>query len=101
MTTEVASPEAELFATTSRTFLDREVPLTAVRQLHTDGVSFRRDWWQRAAELGWTSLLVPEDLGGGCISDNGLADLALIARHMGSNCAPGRPIRPSNTGSPI
>ena len=91
--TEVASPERLLFASTAQSFLDKEVPLTRVRQLHQDGIAFERDWWQRAAELGWASLLVPEELGGGSVSGNGVEDLALVARQTGKNVAPG-PLHP-------
>ncbi|WP_328355202.1 acyl-CoA/acyl-ACP dehydrogenase [Mycobacterium sp. NBC_00419] len=87
------SPEILLFAATTQSFLDKEVPLARVRELHRDGVAFERDWWQRAAELGWVSLLVPEELGGGSISGDGVADLALVAQHSGKTVAPG-PLHP-------
>ncbi|WP_167102863.1 acyl-CoA dehydrogenase family protein [Mycobacterium sp. DL592] len=88
-----ASPEILLFASTTQSFLDKEVPLTRVRELHRDGVAFERDWWQRAAELGWVSLLVPEELGGGSVSGDGVADLALVAEHSGKSVTPG-PLHP-------
>ena len=88
-----ASPEILLFASTTQSFLDKEVPLTRVRELHRNGVAFERDWWQRAAELGWVSLLVPEELGGGSVSGDGVADLALVAEHSGKTVAPG-PLHP-------
>ena len=52
-------------------------------------VSFDPAWWQRAAELGWTGLLVPEELGGGSVSDSGVADLAMVAEQLGKTVAPG------------
>jgi alkylation response protein AidB-like acyl-CoA dehydrogenase len=64
-----------------------------VRGLHASGVSFQPEWWQRAAELGWASLLVPEELGGGNVSGDGLADLALVAEKSGRTVAPG-PLHP-------
>jgi alkylation response protein AidB-like acyl-CoA dehydrogenase len=60
-----------------------------VRDLHSAGVSFEPDWWQRAAELGWTALLVPEELGGGSVSGDGVADLAMVAEQLGKTVAPG------------
>lgn len=60
-----------------------------VRELHAAGLSFDPAWWRRAAELGWTGLLVPEDLGGGSVSDSGLADLAMVAEQLGRTVAPG------------
>lgn len=91
--TDVASPESLLFASTAQSFLDKEVPLSRVRELHRDGVAFQPDWWQRAAELGWASLLVPESLGGGSVSGNGVEDLALVAEQTGKTVAPG-PLHP-------
>jgi hypothetical protein len=58
--TSVDSPEMTLFASTTQAFLDREAPITRVRQLHEAGTSFEPGWWRRATELGWTALLVPE-----------------------------------------
>ena len=74
--TEVASPERLLFASTTQSFLEKEASLTRLRELHAEGISFEADWWRRAAELGWTSLLVPEELGGGSVSGDGVQDLA-------------------------
>ena len=91
--TDVANPEQLLFTSTAQAFLDKEVPLSRVRSLHDAGVSFDHDWWRRAAELGWASLLVPESLDGGSVSGNGLADLALVAELAGHTVAPG-PLHP-------
>jgi alkylation response protein AidB-like acyl-CoA dehydrogenase len=94
--TAVDSPEKILFASTTQAFLHKEVPLSRVRELHTEGVSFDRAWWHRAAELGWTALLVPEELGGGSVSDDGFADLAMVAEQLGKTVAPG-PLYPVST----
>jgi alkylation response protein AidB-like acyl-CoA dehydrogenase len=67
-----------------------------VRELHAAGISFDEDWWRRAAELGWTALLVPEDLGGGSVSGDGFADLAMVAEQLGKTVAPG-PLYPVST----
>ena len=94
--TAAASPEVLLFASTTQSFLEKEVPLSRVRELHQAGISFDRQWWRRAAELGWVSLLVPEELGGGSVSGDGVADLALVAEHTGRTVAPG-PLHPVST----
>src|ERR1700712_5869373 len=94
--TEVASPERLLFASTARAFLDKEASLSRVRELHAGGRSFDVDWWQRAAELGGASMLVPENLGGGSVSGDGVGDLALVAEQVGHTVAPG-PLHPVNT----
>ncbi len=87
--TAVDSPEKILFASTTQAFLVKEVPVSRVRDLHSEGVSFEAAWWQRAAELGWTALLVPEELGGGSVSGDGFADLAMVAEQLGKTVAPG------------
>lgn len=94
--TDLANPEQLLFASTTQAFLDKEASLTHVREMHSAGASFDPAWWQRAAELGWASLLVPEDLGGGSVSGNGVADLALVAEQVGHTVAPG-PLHPVST----
>ena len=87
--TTLDSPEKALFTSTTQAFLDKEAPLRRVRELHAEGVSFDPSWWQRATELGWTSLLVPEELGGGSVSGSGLSDLATVAEQLGRTVAPG------------
>jgi alkylation response protein AidB-like acyl-CoA dehydrogenase len=94
--TAVDSPEKILFASTTQAFLQKEVPLSRVRELHAAGVSFDPAWWLRAAELGWTALLVPEELGGGSVSGDGVADLAMVAEQLGKTVAPG-PLYPVST----
>jgi alkylation response protein AidB-like acyl-CoA dehydrogenase len=91
--TATDSGEQALFASTTQAFLGKEASLRTVRDLHAADKSFDPAWWRRAAELGWTSLLVSEDLGGGSVSGNGVADLALVAEMAGHTVAPG-PLQP-------
>jgi alkylation response protein AidB-like acyl-CoA dehydrogenase len=83
------TPDQELLRDTTRKFLQTTVPLTAVRALAENPDGFDRGWWQRGAELGWTSLLVDERRGGGSVSEAGLRDLALVAEEMGEMVSPG------------
>jgi alkylation response protein AidB-like acyl-CoA dehydrogenase len=88
--------DQQLFRETTRKFLESSTPLTVVREIsaqNPDG--FDRGWWRRGAELGWTSMLVPEDLGGGSVSGEGVMDLQLIAEEMGRMVTPG-PLLPTN-----
>jgi alkylation response protein AidB-like acyl-CoA dehydrogenase len=87
--TTLDSPEKALFTSTTQAFLEKEAPLRRVRELHAAEISFDPACWRRAAELGWTGLLVPEELGGGSVSDSGLADLAMVAEQLGRTVAPG------------
>ncbi len=91
--TDAANPEVLLFASTTQSFLEKEASLSRLRELHAAGISFEPVWWRRAAELGWTSLLVPEELGGGNVSGDGVADVALVAVLAGRTVAPG-PLHP-------
>jgi alkylation response protein AidB-like acyl-CoA dehydrogenase len=90
---EGTTPETALFVSTARAFLDKHASLDRVRSLHAEGLSFDPAWWSRATELGWTSLLVPEEFGGGSVSGDGLKDLALVSENFGRTVAPG-PLHP-------
>ena len=83
------SDDQVLLRNTVRKFLEQASPLTAVRELGERGGGLQRPWWQQAAELGWTAMLIPEEFGGGTVSGNGLLDLAIIAEEAGRMVAPG------------
>jgi alkylation response protein AidB-like acyl-CoA dehydrogenase len=88
--------DQQLLQETTRKFLESTAPLEAVRQIADDEpAGFSRPWWERGAELGWTSLLVSEADGGGSVSDHGLLDLVLVAEEMGRLVSPG-PLAPTN-----
>lgn len=81
--------DQEFFRETTARFLDEQAPVTHVRELRHDPTGFDAGYWRRGAELGWTSLLVDEDHGGGSISGHGLLDLVLVAHEFGRHAAPG------------
>ena len=83
------SSDQELFRETTAKLLDELVPVGVLRGLRDDPDGFDAGYWRRGADLGWTSLLVGEDHGGGSISDAGLVDLALVAFEFGRHAAPG------------
>jgi alkylation response protein AidB-like acyl-CoA dehydrogenase len=87
--------DQEFFRETTSKFLDSQVPVEEVRRLRHDPAGFGADYWRRGADLGWTSLLVSEERGGGTISGSGLVDLTLIAHEFGRHAAPG-PLVSSN-----
>lgn len=87
--------EQAFFVDTTRRFLEAESGVAAVRDLADDPTGYDPAVWARGAELGWTSLLVPEADGGGSFSEHGLADLVLVAEEMGRVVAPG-PLVPVN-----
>ena len=87
--------DQEFFQETTKRFLATECPLTTVRALASSDAGFEASYWRQGAELGWTSLLVPEDLGGGSISGRGVVDLTIVADAFGGHTAPG-PLVPTN-----
>ena len=66
------SDDQEFFRDTTRKFLGSECPLPKVRELRSHPAGFERDYWRQGAELGWMSLLVSEELGGGSVSGDGV-----------------------------
>jgi len=89
------TPEQALFRDTTRGFLEKEAPLSKVRELAAGPVGFDPAWWRRGAELGWASMLVAPAMGGDSISGNGIADMAIVAEEMGKLVSPG-PLVPVN-----
>jgi len=81
--------EQELFRETTARLLDDHVPASEIRRLRDDPAGYDEGYWRRGAELGWTSLLVDEQHGGGSVSGRGLVDLTLIAHEFGRRAAPG------------
>jgi alkylation response protein AidB-like acyl-CoA dehydrogenase len=87
--------DQRLLQSATAEFLEKSWPVSAARALHDAGRAFDRQTWRRGAELGWVSLLVPEELGGGSVSGEGLVDAAIIAEQFGRLAAPG-PFLPVN-----
>lgn len=87
--------EVELLRDTSQRFLSDTCDLSVVRELADDPNGFSPDWWCQGAQLGWTSLLVPDEYGGGASSGAGAVELATIAEQFGRLVSPG-PFLPCN-----
>lgn len=85
----ILNPEQSLLDETTARFLDTHFPLSRTRELMHEPPQFDVELWRRGAELGWTSLLVPEAKGGGSISENGVVDLVSVALQFGRRAAPG------------
>jgi alkylation response protein AidB-like acyl-CoA dehydrogenase len=85
----VLTSDQELFAATTRKFLEDKADVTTLRQLRHDERGYDPAYWQQGCELGWTSLLVSEDDGGGSVSGEGVEDLALVAYEFGFHASPG------------
>jgi alkylation response protein AidB-like acyl-CoA dehydrogenase len=81
--------DQRLFEHATNRFLETNYPIERVRALADEDTAFDPARWRQAAELGWTTLLVPEEAGGGSISGNGVADLLIVAFGFGRHAAPG------------
>lgn len=78
-----------LFHETTVRFIENKLPVVATRDLHDDPVGYDRSWLRESAELGWFTMLVAEDDGGGSVSGAGLVDATLIAEELGRHVQPG------------
>lgn len=81
--------DVELLRETTARFLADTCDLSVVRELADNPDGFSADWWRQGAQLGWTSLLVPDEFGGSAASGAGVAELATIAEQLGRLVAPG------------
>lgn len=88
MDTDVTEDQRALLDVSTR-FMQRACPLTVVRDSQQRDDAFALSYRRQAAELGWYSMLLPEKLGGGSLSGNGVLDAALIAYLRGALLQPG------------
>ena len=89
------SDDQQFFHETVRRFVQTETPIDVVRDRIDLVDVVDRNWWRRAAELGFTSFLVPESAGGGSVSGRAPVDLVIIAEELGRSLAP-NPLLPTN-----
>jgi alkylation response protein AidB-like acyl-CoA dehydrogenase len=87
--------DQEFLRDTTTKFLAEQASVARIRALRDHPTGYDHEYWRRGGELGWTSLLVSEERGGGSISGDGLIDLTLIAHEFGGHAAPG-PLVPTN-----
>jgi len=89
------SADQELLRETTHKFLTAMWPTSALRDVMDGPLGFDRRIWAQGAELGWTSMLVPEAFGGGSVSGEAVCDLGLIAQELGRFLVAG-PVLPTN-----
>src|SRR3712207_787179 len=80
------SEEQELLKNSARDFLEKEVPEAYVRQMEEDQTGHSPEVWKKMADLGWQSLIIPEDLGG---AGFGFLDLIVLLEEFGRALVPG------------
>jgi alkylation response protein AidB-like acyl-CoA dehydrogenase len=79
------SESQQLLAATARDFLRKQCPPERIDELTGDARP-ARELWRAMAELGWTGLLIPGELGG---SDGAILDVIVLMEEMGRVCLPG------------
>jgi alkylation response protein AidB-like acyl-CoA dehydrogenase len=84
-----ATDDQKVLLDASVRFIQQACPLARVRERAYGNITYAADYRRRAGELGWFSMLVPEDLGGGNVSGNGVLDAALVAYQRGAMLQPG------------
>ena len=80
------SEEQELLRNAAREFLERECPLSLVREVERSEPGFSPQLWQQMADLGWLGVPIPQEYGGFGL---GTVDLAVLAKELGRALCPG------------
>jgi alkylation response protein AidB-like acyl-CoA dehydrogenase len=78
--------EQRLLAQTVRSFLQKELPSSKVREIIATKDAFDEHLWQKMANQGWMSLTVPSEFGG--MADSWLT-VAVMFEELGRGMVPG------------
>ena len=76
----------EMIKRTSREFFEKECPNMVVRRSEEDERGYPPELWQKMAQQGWTSMVLPSQYGGAGAS---FLDLAVLYEEMGRAMTPG------------
>jgi alkylation response protein AidB-like acyl-CoA dehydrogenase len=76
----------EMLRSAARSFVEREAPRHTIVALQRAESSLVPDLWQKASELGWLGMLIPERHGG---SESTLTDAAVLYEELGRGPLPG------------
>ena len=77
--------DEHLISDSARAFLAGECSTKLVREMESDDLGYPAELWQKAAELGWQGMCLPENVGG---SDMPLVHLGLVLHEVGRAVAP-------------
>ena len=73
--------QQELLKTTARDFMEREASKDILLELEETESGYSDELWQKASDIGWLGMLVPEQYGG---SGSSLTDAAVVYEQMGA-----------------
>jgi alkylation response protein AidB-like acyl-CoA dehydrogenase len=82
----VLNEEQRLLRDTAREFLSKQAPVSALRKLrdNRDPLGYDPALWQQMTELGWASIILPEEYGG---LDFGFTGLGVVLEECGRTLA--------------
>jgi alkylation response protein AidB-like acyl-CoA dehydrogenase len=69
-------------------FLEEHVPPATTKDWASEGLTHNSEYWRQAADMGFTSMLVPEIYGGVAV-DEPVASLCIVSQAIGRLVAPG------------
>lgn len=78
--------EQEMLKTMARDFLEKECPVSLVREMEEDETGYSPELWRKMAGLGWLGLPFPGEYGG---SGGSFLDLTILLEEMGRALVPG------------
>ena len=87
--------DQELLRATTRRFLAEHQSLGRLRRQLEEPDVFDEAVWRRAAELGWTAMLIAPGYEGGSVTDQPLVDMIVLAEELGRELHSG-PFVPTN-----
>ena len=82
----ILSETQRILKNSAREFLEKECSKEFVRAMEEDAQGYTPELWQKLADLGWLSYILPEEYGG---AGGELFDLGLIVEEMGYAAMPG------------
>lgn len=82
----VLNEDQRMLQDTARELLSRDAPVTALRKLRddNDATGYSKELWQAMAEMGWASIILPEQYGG---LDFGFLGLGVVLEETGRTLA--------------
>src|SRR5713101_209466 len=80
------SEEQDLLRKSAADFLNKECPMTYVRQMMEDERGYSEELWNKMAKLGWMGLIYPEEFAGTGLT---MVDLVVVLEEMGRMVLPG------------
>ena len=83
----ILNDEQRMLRDAARDFLTQRAPIGHLRQIRDTGneIGFSRDLWSEMVDMGWTSILVPEEYGG---LGYGFTGLGLVLEESGRTLTP-------------